>query len=92
VFGGVGSATFCIKVSVKASTDELINGKAPVMTGNPSGSRVSSTMTIDLLPVVNAISLVGRRPILSSNINEELVPELSNNSPGTLDPTGGGDR
>jgi hypothetical protein len=44
-----------MKASAKVSTDGFA-GKAPVMIGNSKG-RVSSTITMDLLPVV--ISLAG---------------------------------
>jgi hypothetical protein len=95
VFGGVGSETFCMKVSVKASTEEFMAGKAPVMDGKSSGSSVSSTITIDLLPVVIAISLVGRASMLSDSAKDVSMcaAEHSSSSPGTREPAaGGGDR
>jgi len=59
VFGGVGSAAPGMKVSAKASTDGLTAGRAPAMVGKSMGS-VSSTITMDLLPVVIPVTLVGR--------------------------------
>ncbi len=47
----MGSETFGMKDSAKASTESFTAGKAPVIKGSCTGS-VSSTMTMDWLPVV----------------------------------------
>src|SRR6478735_5286078 len=58
VEGGVGSPPVNLKVSAKASTEALLLG----IRWRSDGSKgvVSSTITMDLLPVVIAMSLTGR--------------------------------
>jgi hypothetical protein len=59
VFGGVGSPVAGIKESVKVSTDW---GRPKVILRLAGGSKgmVSSTITIDWLPLVMPASLMGR--------------------------------
>ena len=53
VEGGVGPAEGCMNASANVSV-EGFTGKAPTMKGK-SGGRVSSTMTMDLLPLVRPL-------------------------------------
>lgn len=64
VVGGVGFALVGTRWSPKASAELGMLDKAPLIVGmgmgNPNGN-VSSTITIDLLPVVIPVSLMGLR-------------------------------